>query len=105
MWRPSQPVSRGILSRDLSAHGNDNISRAGDHVTRRRKNRAHGKTGLSVFHECAETRAETLTMMGLLEIDFCSRKRVHGNDPHHLFRLGIFSWLKCARFCLHGKRP
>ena len=46
MWRSSQLVSRGILSRDLSAHGNDIKSRAGDHVTGRRKNRAHGKRAL-----------------------------------------------------------
>ena len=44
-------VSRGILSRDLSAHGNDNKSHAGDHVTRRRKNRAHGKRALRL-REC-----------------------------------------------------
>ena len=39
-----------------------------------------------VFHECAETRAETQKMMCLLRIYFCSRKRVHGNDPYYLFR-------------------
>ena len=32
-----------LHSSTLSAHGNDHKLRAGDHVTRRRKNRAHGK--------------------------------------------------------------
>ena len=39
-----------------------------------------------VFHECAETRTETQKMMCLLRIYFCSRKRVHENDPCQLFR-------------------
>ena len=40
-----------------------------------------------VFHECAETRVETPKMMCLLRIYFCSRKRLHGNDPYHLLGL------------------
>ena len=42
-----------------------------------------------VFHECAETHAETPKMMCLLTIYFCSIKHVHGNDPYHLFRFEI----------------
>ena len=42
-------------------------------------------SALSVFYECAETRTETPTMLGLEWVHSRSCKRGHGNDTYHLF--------------------
>ena len=47
--------------------------------------------------KCAKTCTETQIIMYLLRLNFHSRKRVHGNDPYHLFK-SEFSAGKNVRF-------